>query len=308
DRQAPDALVILMRQRERGKDPLQLLTGLLRHVRNLLVVASIQQASAREDAVAQLVDEPQDRLKRLETQAQHTTPQELLLFLQVLTGAYEMVRRSPLAQTILELVVMKLATREQWQSLEQIAHHLERIGPGMMRPDALPGDLVGARAPQAVAGQEPSGARSSASPSENVPISPAQAAAQESASASLEAITTIWPSFLERLGAKKMSLAAYLAEAKLLQLDGRVLMVGLPGFALHQEMLNLAENRRLIEGLLGESAQQPITVQYATRPEPVPGTPPATLPSSASPTVPPLVQDIVNLFNATVLEPPRTTG
>ena len=121
-------------------------------------------------------------------------------------------------------------------------------------------------------------------------------------------MAAIWPVFLERLGEKKMSLAAYLAEAKPLRVEGGVVTVGLPGFALHQEVLTIVEHRRLIEGLLSELAQSRLSVRYTTLPAAArsvgPGQPPPPL--KPEPAVPPVVQDIVNLFNATILDrPPR---
>ena len=120
-----------------------------------------------------------------------------------------------------------------------------------------------------------------------------------------EVLAAQWPVFLERLGAQKISLAAYLAEGKPLHLDGGLLTIGLPAFALHQEVLTVLEHRRLIERLLAELYQTTILVQYATLPEPAePSAAPSAAESSAAP---PIVQDIVKLFNATILDqPPRT--
>ena len=122
-----------------------------------------------------------------------------------------------------------------------------------------------------------------------------------------DALAAQWPIFLERLGAQKISLAAYLAEAIPLHVEGNTLTIGLPGFALHQEVLTVLEHRRLIERLLAELYQMPLSVQYATLPEPAPSQSSAA-PSAAAPSsAPPIVQDIVRLFNATILDqPPRT--
>ena len=285
ERDTPKALAVLMSQRERGKDPAQLLTGLLRQVRNLLIVSSLQDEASRDATLTRLIDEPAERLARLAEQARRSTPQELLVILQVLTGVYELVRRSPMAQTVLELVVIKLCTREQWQSLGEIASRLERLN---VPPVATP-----AAEPQAA-------------PAPDAP--PVDASVASPMGTAPEALTSLWPAFLERLGAQKMSLAAYLAEAKPLSLNGEVFTVGLPSFALHQEVLSLTENRRLISRLLGELVRGPVTVQYATLPESSEPTQEASAPSEAAPAVPPVVQDIVRLFNATILDrPPKPT-
>ncbi|MBI2105018.1 MAG: DNA polymerase III subunit gamma/tau [Candidatus Omnitrophica bacterium] len=292
ERDAPQALAQLSSQLEQGRDPLQLLTGLLRHLRNLLIIRAAAEAPSREALIARLVDEPLDRLKRLEEQANRSTPQELLLFLQMLTGAYELVRRSPMAQAILELAVVKLATREAWQSLDEISRRLEQAGAG-----ALPAGGTAAaarpapRSPSAM-GDEPPAAMS---------------AAPEAAPAELpDAVRSTWPTFLERLGAKKMSLAAYLAHARPLSVEGATLIVGLPGFALHQEVLSVAEHSRLIDRLLSELCGAALTVRYVTLAEPVDAGS-ASAQSEAEAAAPPIVQEIVNLFNATILDQPRPT-
>ena len=112
----------------------------------------------------------------------------------------------------------------------------------------------------------------------------------------------MWPAFLDRLGAQKISLAAYLAESKPLARDGGALRVGLPGFALHQEVLSLIENRKLIAGILSELCGAPISVEYETLPASALPTPSPA--ASASASAPPVVQDIVKLFNATLLDRP----
>jgi DNA polymerase-3 subunit gamma/tau len=291
DRDARAALAVLTQQLEQGREAPQLLSGLTRHIRNLLVVRSTEGAEGGEALCARLIDEPAERLARLADQAKRLTPQELLLILQILTGVYEVVRRSPVARTILELVVIKLATREEWQSLEQISRRLEQLtgGPAQeSRPAAARPALAsqGTPAPAPVATGQAAGA---------APMSVASAAPEE--------LVGLWPVFLERLGTQKISLAAYLADSKPLKREGRVLTVGLPGFALHQEVLRAVESQRLIERLLGDLCQAPVTVEYTTLPHPDEPQPAAAGEAQASPT-PPIVQEIVNLFNATILDPP----
>jgi len=299
--EAPAALAALIGQIEQGRDATQLLTGLLHHVRNLLVISTTADAPARDALLARLIDEPSDRLTKLTEQARHVPSQDLLLMLQVLSGAYELVRRSPMAQTILELVVIKLASREPWQSLEAISRRLEQLGSGPPPPrSASP-----LAAPTLLHYSRPSTTEAvSSPPTPEPPRETAPAAVRMSAP---EDLLGPWPRFLERLGAQKMSLAAYLADARPMSLDGGTLTIGLPGFALHQEVLTVLETRRLIERLLSELYQAAISVQYATLPEPA--HPPAApaVSSSRLASAPPIVQDIVKLFNATILDqPPRT--
>jgi len=292
-RDAPQALVHLTRQRDQGRDPTQLLTGLVTHVRNLLIVRSTPPDASRQATLARLIDEPPERLAKFEQWAEPFSPQELLMVLQVLASAYELVRRSPMAQTMLEMVVVKLATREHWQSLDEISQRLTALGTG-----SAPG-----------AGQPPIPMRSAAMPPSATPAAtpqgvPPPSPAAPIAGAAPESFATLWPTFLERLGSQKMSLAAYLADARPLRLVDDTLTVGVPSSALHQEVLNAAEHRRLIERLLSELAHTPLHIQYEILPA-------AAAAASGAPEAPsgeserPIVQDIVELFNATILGKPQ---
>ncbi len=279
ERNAPSALSVLAAQLEQGKDPAQVLLGLLHHLRNLLILGSTKDAPSRPALIARLVDEPAERLANLEMQAAQTSPDELLVCVQMLAATYELVRRSPMAQTILELVLIKLCTRERWQSLEQITRRLEQLSASTSTPVAAP------------------------APAAAVPVQ----SSEPMMAAETMGLEGMWSTFLDRLGQQKMSLAAYLAEARPLRHEGSVLTVGLPAFALHQEVLNLTDNRRLIERLLGELLQGAVTVQYATLPASSERAPAASTPERAVAASPAIVQDIVSLFNATILDPPRPT-
>ena len=326
DRDASKALEILATELERGKTAPQLLTDVLRHLRNLLIVRSASAAPSREALLARLVDEPPDRLARLEEQASHVNSQELLLFLQVLTSVYESVRRSPMSQTMLELAVIKLSMREEWCSLDEISQRLERLASGSSPISTVPGSIPQRGSDERLRNQ-PSSATIATSRPPSAPPAPPSIAAPASLNRTAQAdggtvlepsadepktntspeLLEAWSAFLERLGAQKMSLAAYLMEARPVAFDAGTLTVGLPGFALHQEVASGTENRRLIERLLSEVLKAPVTVQYTTLTAPVERLAPAKAVPVVDATTPPIVQDIVNLFNATIMDQPKPT-
>ncbi len=307
DRDVPKALAFLLGQFEQGKEAPQLLAGLLRHLRNLLMLGSTAGAPARDVLGARLVDEPADRLQRLEEQARRVPVQELLLMLQILAGAYELVRRSPMAHTILELAVIKLATRAQWRSLEDISRQIERLNDraGAAPPPAAPApsQRLQEPVPGVITPSEP--ASLADQPTARPMETSGAAGTSEAPMSGSPDLAAVWTVFLERLAAQKMSLAAYLAEARPLRLEGDSLTIGLPGFALHQEVLNVTEHRRMIDRLLSELCHASVTVRYETLPATAASEQGASAPPN-EPSLPPIVQDIVNLFNATVLDQPRT--
>jgi len=308
DRDATKALTVLTAQIEQGKDVPLLAMGLLRHVRNLLILASTKDTPSRETLLAQLVDEPSERIARLDTQGARSTPEELVVILQMLAGAYDLIRRSPVAQTILELAIIKLATREQWQSLDALSRRLEQWAPSVAdAPPVLPRSTQPARSSTTPKAATAVPVQALTAPAVDA-ASPSPAHSSEETALS-DSLLATWASVLGQLGSKKMSLAAYLMEARPLRLEGAILTVGLPGFALHHEVLSEAENRRLITTVVSELYGASLTVEYTTLPA---GSEESAAPASAGAAaersgVSPMVQDIVNLFNATIMDRPSAT-
>jgi len=315
DRDAATALRILTQQLDEGKEIAQLLSGLLWHLRNLLVVRTVGQTPSRAALLERLIDAPPEYLLRLEEQATRCSPEELLLMGQLLSHAYELTRRTPFAQAILEFAVIKLATRESWVSLEQVIQQLERLArvpnSPTPRPSESPADTTPLDpTPSEVVDQ-------AAAPTSDEPRPPA-ASTDAVALLPLERIHDQWLNVLARLGQQKMSLAAYLNEARPLRVSGDCIQVGLPAFALHLEVLNAPEHIRLIEQTLREVFSQPLKVDYVIMPalpaqtDPNTTSPSLTTPSASSqaastrqaedPPVPPIVEDIVQLFNATIIK------
>jgi hypothetical protein len=93
------------------------------------------------------------------------------------------------------------------------------------------------------------------------PLSTVDAAA---AAASLDMVRQQWPQVLERLAERKMSLAAYLADSRPTGVRGTEIQVGLPAFALHQEVLSSTEGQRLIESILAEVFGSARSISYTT--------------------------------------------
>ena len=339
---ARTALVLLHQQVQHGREITQIFVNLLLHLRHVLLLRATSRAPSREALLEQLVDLPAEQREQLEAQAHGASTEELLLVMQVLTGAYELARRSPVAQTVLELALIKLATRESWTSIEQLIERLDRLSASSIASRSLPHVTESPAASALLSpaptnppplwqttvtssheGASPSSAASAQEQpdSSSIPSSPAASMtiSPEEGIMALEAIAAQWPVVLERIGRQKMSLAAYLMHARPVGVSGRQIQVGIPGFALHQEVLSVVEHVRLIERTLAEMFGQPLTVQYVTLP-PEFAAPPtrdsavstdsaATAPAAglvvpSGPTIPPIVQEIMTLFDATVLPRP----
>ena len=104
-----------------------------------------------------------------------------------------------------------------------------------------------------------------------------------------------------------MSLSAYLMHTQPIAMAGNELEVGIMGFTLHREVLETAEHVRMVEAVARQITGQALTIRYTVLSEAAAaemGGMPGSQPAAPSEPVPPLVQDIVQLFNATVIKPP----
>ncbi len=303
DRDARAALGLLHEQLERGKDVAQLLTALMTHIRNLLVVRTAESGPSRAETLARLVDLPVERLDALERQAARPTVEELLFIGQILAGAHEWIRRSPFAQAILEFALIRVATRESWTSLDDVMQRLERASTRQSGGEPPKPSASSAARPTVVAPTPAS--KSSAPAPKPANVSKAEAVepmtTEATGSLSLQEVIDRWPKILEHIAGQKMSLASYLIEAQPLELGGTRLRVGLPGFSLHQEVLNATEHVRMIERALREVVG-PLKIDYTTMPDD-PGAASVRRVALQDPRdpVPPVVQDIVAMFDASIV-------
>jgi hypothetical protein len=132
----------------------------------------------------------------------------------------------------------------------------------------------------------------------------AQAATPEAAgSVSLQDVLDRWPKILEHVAGQKMSLASYLTEAQPLELGGRRLRVGLPGFSLHHDVLNATEHVRMIERALQEVVG-PLKIEFATMSAETAASARRVPLQDPRDPVPPMVQDIVSIFDARIVRQP----
>lgn len=320
DREALAAFTLLAQQVNLGKDVSRLLADLLMHLRHLLVATTVNQAPNRKHLLAQLIDVPEDVLRRLEEQATRTSAQELLMMMQVLTSAYDVARRSPCAQAVAELVLIQLATRDSWVSLDQALERLEQLAralpPSPVSPPRETSDR--ARREDEEARPPPPDVVDRPASTRQTPAATIHPAATVNPLVAFEEVAAKWEAFLERLGKRKMSLASYLMDARPLGIDGGKIQIGIPSVALHQEVLSEPENMRVIAGVMSELFGHSLAVTYTTLPD-LPPPPPAPkaealsaagAAASAPPVsplpVPPIVQEIVNLFDATIVKPPSS--
>ncbi len=313
ERDGAKALSVVAQQRDRGKAAADILTGLMGHMRNLMIVASVQASPSKDALIARLVDEAPERLDRLKEQVGKASAEEWMMIVQLLAGAFDLMRRTPHTQTVLELVLLKLAARDNWQSLDEISRRLSESRGADAPPQPVPARLR--TTAEVLAPSAPTAASIRPAADQRPKEEPAMAEAVASLVASTAGAGTeldhLWSNFLQRLRETKMSLAAYLADSRPNRLDGDKVHIGMPGFTLHQEVLTMLDNKRLIEDLLKEVYGRELHVRLEKLDEAAAAAQAQAADKLSNMPInedspPALVQDIVKLFNATLINLPPT--
>jgi DNA polymerase-3 subunit gamma/tau len=221
---------------ESGRDPVQFMRDLTAHLRHLIVVQTLGEPPDSFSVTA-------DQVPRLEAQARDLPQAEAVRAIDLLADAIAAVKEGADPRTQLELALLKAARPRADASTEALLMRLERLEQGT--PDGGAPDPAPA-------------------PSSRTEESPAPAArAQEAAEAAPPApgpplqgdveMERLWPAVLERVresdGGEMM--AALLAEARPMALEGDVLVLAYPASASFskRKIEDRANGERLIQAL-----------------------------------------------------------
>ena len=78
----------------------------------------------------------------------------------------------------------------------------------------------------------------------------------------LNEVERVWPQVIELVKAKRMSLSLYLAEAEPAEVEGAVIVLGLPSeFRFHKETLEKDLNKQVIENAFAQALNKKVRVQ-----------------------------------------------
>jgi len=180
DRRPDEALRILNRALQDGKDPESLLNQLIDHVRSLLLLSVCGPEAA-------LLDETADDVRELERQRQRFAPDALLYMSQVFWDTLRKVKESAQSRLPIELALVKLGQGDGLQPLAEIIQRLQaleaRLGVAPAAPQpAPPRPIAPAPAPPAAEPRSPAApaAPAPARREHRAPESPERAAEEHS--------------------------------------------------------------------------------------------------------------------------------
>ncbi|MFA5146991.1 MAG: DNA polymerase III subunit gamma/tau [Candidatus Omnitrophota bacterium] len=242
-RDASGALGMIDRLIDDGRDPFQVVSGLIEHFRNI----SVTRISEKPDL---LIEAGPDKIKRYRDQGQNFTIEDILYILYTLSNTIDLMRKSNMARIPLEIALVKLTRRGPGIRISDIMERIGRLEEklGCARPMAAdqPHQPKEIRTPPARAEQAPVQEREKKQERrpENPPPSPGHAVA-------IDEILSYWNGVIDYIKSRKISVASYLQEGYPVAVEGRTLSVGFPKECqFHKEVLESPENRRLIEEAL----------------------------------------------------------
>ncbi len=183
-----------------GKDLFQFTASLMEYFRNILVAKTIGEKSARE-----LIDLPQEHLRRLIQQGELLSLEEIFYIFNLLTRAQESLRRTLSARVIVEMAIVKLTQRENLSSLQDILTRLGKIEQALEKP-VLENNTE----------------------ENDIEETLAQGPVSVSSAELGEELSRNWGAFLEAIRAQKMLVASALEFGKAINLKGDTLSVAFP--------------------------------------------------------------------------------
>jgi len=237
-----------------GKDAKQFLTELLEHFRNIMIVKS----GIDSDEIICL---PKDSIARVKTQAGLLTQGDIFYIISVISNGLKMIKQLLPERIVLELSMIKLASRDSIVSVEEILSKLH----------ASSGRTV-SEAPKPVSAhpvhEEKSFFKKILPIAENnkkpgTLNSPITSSAQASVSIDISRVKDAWPILVKAMAVKRMSISSYLAEGEPDSVKGNVIIIGFPKeLSFHMEVLEEKNNKDAIEQALSQIMDTSIKMSF----------------------------------------------
>jgi len=241
----PRVLKMVDELAKEGKDISLVVLELLGHFRNLMI-AKVGKS------LEELIDLSGESVKRLSRQSVNFTIEDLLYSINVLSGAYDMIRRSNMARIPLEMAVIKITRSDSIHSLGEILNKVSQLEEKVS--ENIQGDYVE---------KEPEPPREKEEVIER-PEQPEEKPVIEG-DINLKRIEDIWPNVISNVKVKKISIASCLVEGEPVSYSGEVVMLGFAkGHSFHREVLEKIQNKKIVEDVISEILGKSLTLEFTT--------------------------------------------
>ncbi len=235
---------------EAGKDLQRVVVELMAHFRNLLICLNVDDPGSNLDLTA-------DQVVSLVAQSKLSNNGRLLRVVDVLTETENRMRFALSRRTLLETALIRCARAATVVTLEEILSKINALASGeeidvapqaeVRQPPVAPFVVKGENDERGTMNDEQGGMKferptsNVAAPSPQVPARHAVDAKREGGNpeSDLAVLKAAWPSFIERVGARAMSVKAALRDSHLIGVDDIHVTIGYaPEFAEEMENFN----------------------------------------------------------------------
>ncbi|MFH0839875.1 MAG: DNA polymerase III subunit gamma/tau [Candidatus Omnitrophota bacterium] len=254
----------------KGKDISQFIIGLMNYMRNMMVLAV-------SSSLRPLIDFPDNYVDALKEQVKKFKIEELLYIFYTLSATLKAVKRSGVARFILEAAFIKLSMRSELISLADVAEKLSNLESNVKSgvvsreaplakredtryPSTPPGTGEIQDIPRLSSGQ----ARYAKDVKADEPA-PENHSPKSDAAISAESVKRAWPSILQNVKSKKISMGSYLSEGNVAGTEGSSIILSFAErFNFHKEVLENSTNKKFVEDIISEALGTNIQVKFIT--------------------------------------------
>jgi DNA polymerase-3 subunit gamma/tau len=267
---------------EQGQDMRQFLSGVVEHLRNLLVVKISPDPG-------KIVELPATDIEAIKQQASAAEAEHLLLLFDSLSKTLDDMRWSPHQRFTFEVGLIKASNLAP---LKPLAEVLARL----MTLEARLASSHGTNAPRVNGAHERSAEYSSKAPVSSSTPMPAAAPSGGHDDA--------WNRIMNALKSKKPGLASALAHSKLIEMTDTELVISIKGSSFQKDLVEKRENRSIIEDLAAEILSKKLKIKIQLFEDAAKhDTKPKMLKKQKPEEQDPIVQDALRIFGGEVVEP-----
>ena len=241
ERNTKEAIHLVGRVLDSGKDEKQFLTELLEHFRNIMIAkAGISSG--------ELIDLPKEAIERINKQSQSFSQGDIFYILNTLSNSLRMIKQLLPARIVLELCMIKLTLRDSISSIEELLSKLPEITPPQEKPE------IQTPPPQIKTKPE---------------VQPPQENTQKivphdgKSSVDMTRLNNAWPILIKAIAVKRMSISSYLSEGMPDSVKGDTVYIAFPkGLNFHREVLEEKQNLTSIESTLSQILDASVKLRF----------------------------------------------
>jgi len=267
---------------EQGQDMRQFLSGVVEHLRNLLIVKISPDAG-------KIIELPVADIDAIKQQATAAEAEHLLLLFDSLSKTLDDMRWSPQQRFTFEVGLIKACNLAPLKPLAEALARLTTL-------EARLASSQGTNAPRINRTREQSTEYSSKAPVSSSPLMPASPPGDGHDDA--------WSRIMNALKSKKPSLASALAHSKLVEITDTDLVISIKGSSFQKDLVEKRENRNIIEDLAAEILNKKLQIKVQLLAEPAKHETKQKMQKKQKPEEQdPIVQDALRIFGGEVVEP-----